>query len=79
MYLEVKGIKKSWNNKLGEKMIKANYIQTMDFTFEDVIILNCDNEQDVENKIKESEVLKIQNGSEIEYINSNYIMYYKLD
>ena len=60
-------------------MIKANYIQTMDFTFEDVIILNCDNEQDVENKIKESEVLKIQNGSEIEYINSNYIMYYKLD
>jgi hypothetical protein len=60
-------------------MIKANYIQTMDFTFEDVIILNCDNEQDIENKIKESEVLKIQNGSEIEYINSNYIMYYKLD
>jgi hypothetical protein len=51
----------------------------MDFTFQDVIILNCDNEQDVENKIKESEVLKIQNGSEIEYINSNYIMYYKLD
>lgn len=33
-------------------MIKANYIQTMDFTFENVIILNCDNEQDVENKIK---------------------------
>lgn len=60
-------------------MIKANYIQTMDFTFEDVIILNCDNEQDVENKIKESEVLKIQNGSEIEYINSSYIMYYKLE
>lgn len=60
-------------------MIKANYIQTMDFTFQDVIILNCNNEKDVENKIKESEVLKIQNGSEIEYINSNYIMYYKLD
>lgn len=51
----------------------------MDFTFENVIILNCDNEQDVENKIKESEVLKIQNGSEIEYINSSYIMYYKLE
>lgn len=60
-------------------MIKANYIQTMDFTFENVIILNCDNEQDVENKIKESEVLKIQNGSEIEYINSSYIMYYKIE
>lgn len=60
-------------------MIKANYIQTMDFTFEDVIILNCSNETEVEYKIENSGVLKIQNGSEIEYINCDYIMYYKLD
>lgn len=58
--------------------IKAKYIQTMDFTFENVIIVNCDNESTLENKIKYGEVLKILNEKEIEYINSQYVMYYKL-
>lgn len=39
--------------------MKANYIQTMEFTFEDVEILNV--------------------NTETEYINCNYIMYFKLE
>lgn len=59
--------------------MKANYIQTMDFTFEDVEILNVNTEEELLNKIKENEVIKIKNGTEIEYINCNYIMYFKLE
>lgn len=59
--------------------MKANYIQTMDFTFEDVEILNIKDKLDLMNKIKNNNVIKIKNGSEIEYINSSYIMFYKLE
>ena len=59
--------------------MKANYIQTMDFVFEDVEILNANSEEQLLYKIKENEVIKIKNGSEIEYINCNYIMYFKLE
>lgn len=59
--------------------MKANYIKTMDFTFEDVEILNANTEEQLLYKIKESEVLKIKNGTEIEYINPDYIMYLKLE
>lgn len=59
--------------------MKATYIKTMDFTFEDVEILNVlDNGQLME-KIKENEVIKIKNGNQIEYINSAYIMFYGLE
>lgn len=59
--------------------MKATYIKTMDFTFEDVEILNIlDNGQLME-KIKENEVIKIKNGNQIEYINSSYIMFYGLE
>ena len=59
--------------------MKATYIKTMDFTFEDVEILNVlDNGQLME-KIKENEVIKIKNGKQIEYINSSYIMFYGLE
>lgn len=58
--------------------MKANYIQTMDFTFEDVEILNAKTSEELMEKIKENEVIKIKNGTEIEYINSSYIMYYKV-
>lgn len=58
--------------------MKANYIQTMDFTFEDVEILNAKTSEELMNKIKENEVIKIKNGTEIEYINSSYIMFYKV-
>ena len=59
--------------------MKANYIQTMEFTFEDVEILDVNTEKELLNKIKENEVIKIKNGTEIEYINCNYIMYFKLE
>ena len=61
----------------GDNM-KAKYIRTMDFTFENVIILNCETEKELEDKIKENEVIKINNEGIIEYINSSYIMYYQL-
>lgn len=56
----------------------AKYIKTMDFIFEDVIILDVKNELDLANRIKENEVIKINNEGTIEYINSSYIMYYEL-
>lgn len=59
--------------------MKANYIKTMDFIFEDVEILNANTEEKLLYKIKENEVIKIQNGSEIEYINPSYIMFFKLE
>lgn len=59
--------------------MKANYIQTMDFTFEDVEVLNVKTSEELMEKIKENEVIKIKNGTEIEYINSSYIMFYKVD
>ena len=59
--------------------MKATYIKTTDFTIEDVEIINVlDNEQLME-KIKENEVIKIKNGNQIEYINSAYIMFYELE
>lgn len=59
--------------------MKAKYIKTMDFIFEDVEILNADTEEKLLHKIKESEILKIKNGTEIEYINPDYIMFFGLE
>lgn len=58
--------------------MKAKYIKTMDFEFEDVIILNAENEIELANKISENCVIKINNEGTIEYINSSYIMFYQL-
>lgn len=59
-------------------MMKVKYLKTMDFMFENVIILNAENETELSNKIKENEIIKINNEGTIEYINSSYIMYYEL-
>lgn len=59
--------------------MKAKYIKTMDFMFENIIILNVSNEIDLANKIRDNEVIKINNEGIVEYINSSYIMYYRLD
>lgn len=64
---------------ISKNVIKAKFIQTMDFMFEDVKIINVVNEEDLLHKIKESEVIKINNGGEIEYINSSYIMFFGLE
>lgn len=58
--------------------MKAKYMKTMDFTFENILILNAENETELANKIKENEVIKINNYGTVEYINSSYIMYYQL-
>ena len=59
--------------------MKANYIKTMDFTFEDVEILNAHTWLELSDKIKENEIIRIRNGSQTEYINSSYIMYLSLE
>lgn len=59
-------------------MIKVKYLKTMDFMFENVIILNAGNEIELSKMIKENEVIRINNEGTIEYINSSYIMYYEL-
>ena len=59
--------------------MKAKYIKTMDFEFENVIILNAENEIELANKISENCVIKIYNEGTIEYINSSYIMFYQLN
>ena len=58
--------------------MKVKYLKTMDFMFENIIILNAKNEIELSNKIKENEIIKINNEGTIEYINSSYIMYYEL-
>ena len=64
---------------ISKNVIKAKFIQTMDFMFENVEILNAINEEDLLHKIKENEVIKINNDGEIEYINSSYIMFFGLE
>ena len=56
--------------------MKLKYIKTMDFTFENIIVLNCNNIKELENRIKENEVIEINNLGTVEYINSSYIMYF---
>ena len=47
--------------------------------FENVKILNAKTESELLNKIKENEVIKINNDEHIEYINSSYIMFFELE
>ena len=62
-----------------ENKMRAIYIKTMDFMFENVDILNAHTPKELEDKIKENEVIKINNDGHIEYINSSYIMYFMLE
>lgn len=57
----------------------AKYIQTMEFMFENVKILNAKTEKELLHKIKENEVIVIFNDGRIEYINSSYIMFFELE
>lgn len=56
--------------------MKLKYIKTMDFTFENIIVLNCETIEELMNRIKENEVIEINNEGSVEYINSSYIMYF---
>lgn len=57
--------------------MKLKYIKTMDFTCEDVFVLNCKDIDELCYKIKENEVIIINNMGTIEYINSAYIMFFE--
>lgn len=56
--------------------MKLKFIKTMDFTFDNVTVLNCESIEELNNKIKENEVIKINNYGTVEYINSSYIMFF---
>lgn len=53
-----------------------NYIKTMDFTFEDVEVTNCDNMEQLYKKIRDNDVVQIDNDGYIEHINPAYIMFF---
>lgn len=56
--------------------MKLNFIKTMDFTFEEIEVLNCKDIEELNKKIKNNEIIQIKNYGDIEYINSSYIMYF---
>lgn len=58
--------------------MKVKYIKTMDFTFEDVMVLDAIDEAELIELIEENKVIKINNNGTIEYINSNYIMFFEV-
>ena len=58
-------------------MIEIEYIKTMDFDWYKVKVLNCNSLSELNNKIKENEVLEVEIANQIYYINSSYVMYYK--
>ena len=63
---------------IGVVIMIAKYIKLMDYSFESVEILNVKDEEDLMHKIKEGEIIKIQDGAFIYGVNSNYIMIYEL-
>lgn len=56
----------------------ARFIRTMDFNWENIEILNVENEEELMKKIKDSEVIKIKTGNAIYGLNTSYIIHYKL-
>lgn len=59
--------------------MKAKYIQVTDFCYKDVEIVNAHTEKELLHILENKKILKIYNYGEIEYINSYYIMFLKLD
>lgn len=53
-----------------------DYIKTMDFTFEDIEVTNCDNMEQLYKKIRDNDVVQIDNDGYIEHINPAYIMFF---
>lgn len=53
-----------------------DYIKTMDFTFEDIEVTNCDNIEQLYKKIRDNDVVQIDNDGYIEHINPAYIMFF---
>ena len=56
--------------------MKVKFIKTMDFTFEEVEVVGIFDKNALNKAIEENKVIEIINEGEIEFINSNYIMYW---
>lgn len=56
--------------------MRVNFIKTMDFTFEGVEVVGIFDKNALNKAIEENKVIEIINEGEIEFINSNYIMYW---
>lgn len=65
------------NGRKNETMIEIEYLKTMDFDWHHVKVYNCSSLNELNNKIKENEVLEIEIATQKYYINSSYVMYYK--
>lgn len=58
-------------------MVEIEFLKTMDFDWERIKILNCNSLSELNNKIKENDVLEVEIATLTYYINSSYVMYYK--
>lgn len=58
-------------------MIQIEYMKTMDFDWYKVKVLNCNDLDSFNDKIKNNAVVEVEIANQIYYINSSYIMYYK--
>lgn len=56
----------------------VKYIKTMDMLFENVEVVGINSKEDLNYAIEENKVIEILNDTEVEFINSNYIMYFGL-
>ena len=67
----MKNVNLMMNGRKNERMIKIEYLKTMDFDWHNFKVLNCNTIEDICEKIKENEVLHIEIADQIYYINSN--------
>ena len=56
--------------------MKVDFIQTMDFTFENVEVIGLSDKNDINNAIENGKVIEIINEGQTEFINSQYIMFW---
>ena len=56
--------------------MEIEFMKTMDFDWYGVKVLNCNNLNELNLKIRENEVLKVEIAGNVYYINSSYVMYY---
>ena len=73
----MKNVNLTMNGRKNERMIRIEFLKTMDFDWYDVKVLNCSSLSELNNKIKENEVLEVEIATQKYYINSSYVMYYK--
>lgn len=73
----MKNVNLTMNGRKNERMLQIEFLKTMDFDWFKVKLLNCETIEQLNNKIKENEVLEVEIANQKYYINSSYVMYYK--